>query len=129
MDAAALIAPQVRRFHADFHLKPITASEIEFYLTGSDSNPALPAFWQDVSQGCKSLGIGVANMEKEKGREQHEISILPSNDPIKTARDTQALKIIISETAGRHNMRADFSARPFADEPGSGLHIHVHLAD
>jgi len=122
------IALQTERLRADFRLRPITASEIEFYLPGSDSYSAMPAFWNDVSATCKSVGIALFRMEKEKGREQHEVSLAPA-DPMKTARDTESLKTIIADMAKKHGMTPNFSARPFADQPGSGLHIHAHLAN
>ena len=116
------------RLRTDFGLIPVTASEMEFYLIGSDAYPALPAFWEEIKAGCADAGISLFKMEKERGREQYEIS-LPPCDPVKTAKDTQSLKYIIEHTALTHGLEGTFSARPFDAQPGSGLHIHVHLAD
>jgi glutamine synthetase len=126
--SAALIVTQVQRLQADFALRPVTASEIEFYLHGSDACASMPAFWNEVRAACQKQNIGIFKIEKEKGREQHEVALTVA-DPVKTASDTVALKSIVTEIAARHKLRADFSAKPFAGEPGSGLHIHVHLVD
>lgn len=125
----AVITQQAERLRTDFALSPITASEIEFYLIGSEGHGALSAFWEAVKASCAQRGISIFKIEKEKGQEQHEIALMPGSDPIKTALDTQNLKTLVSDLAFAHGMRADFSARPFTDQPGSGLHIHVHLAD
>ncbi len=126
MSAEALIA-LTERLRADFGLTPVTASEIEFYLSGADE--ALPSFWDGVKEVCAQTGITLFKTEKEKGAGQHEAALAPINDPVKTARDTQALRQIITGAAQAEGLNADFSARPFPDQPGSGLHIHVHLAD
>lgn len=129
MESAALITPEVQRLQRDFHLRPVTASEIEFYLPGSESCGSLPEFWEDVRSLCNGAGIRIFNIEKEKGADQHEVALAPCNDPFKTARDTQALKILLASAGKPHGLTPDFSARPYSGQPGSGLHIHVHLAD
>lgn len=110
------------------NLRPITASEIEFYLHGSDNIDDLEAFWNMVRAVCEAVDIPIFNIEKERGKEQHEVSICPAS-PQKTISDTIALKEIITQAASKRNMQADFSAKPFADDYGSGLHIHIHLED
>lgn len=126
---STLIAAQIERLKADFNLHPVTATEIEFYLHGSEDESLLQKFWDEVLKNCENAGIVIHNKSKETGHEQHEIALAPWPDPIRTASDTESLKSIISDAASCHNMRADFSARPFEDRPGSGLHIHVHLND
>jgi len=111
---------------ADFKLTPVTASEIEFYMP--DAGALLPEFWAGVESGCADAGIKLHGKGGEDGKDQYEISTFPS-DPVKTARDTCALREIITKAASALVLAADFSAKPFADRPGSGLHIHVHLAD
>lgn len=114
------------QFLSDFGLYPVVASEIEFYLFGSQSQD-LSRFWEVVKAECLSSGIRIYNIEKERGAEQHEISLCPDSDVEKIIRDTDSLKTIIMNTASRHAMQADFSAKPLADDFGSGLHIHTHL--
>ena len=109
----------------DFGLRAVVASEIEFYLFGSHEKD-ISAFWGDVRTACANAEIPIFNIEKERGHEQHEVSLKPCT-PEKTANDTAILKNIIIKYAAQHNMRADFSAKPLADDFGSGLHIHVHL--
>src|SRR5581483_11371383 len=113
----------------DFGLYPVTAAEIEFYLIGSANYATLPAFWDEIRTGCAEVDISLSKIEKERGREQHEISLLPCADPLKTANDIKSLKYIIEHKASTRGLEVSFSARPFPDQPGSGLHIHVHLAD
>lgn len=109
-------------------LHPVVACEIEFYLLGSLDRDLAP-FWKEVTAACAAKDISIFKIEKERGREQHEVALAPMLDAAKAAQDCTALKVIVSDMAAKHGMKADFSARPFADQPGSGLHVHVHLAD
>jgi glutamine synthetase len=123
----SLIASQEGRLRADFGLRAVTASEIEFYLHGAD-DADVPAFWRVVQQRCREEGIALFNQGKERGREQYELALAPG-DPVTTAAHTQEVKNIVTQTAAVGGMKADFAARPIADEPGSGLHLHAHLED
>jgi len=106
----------------------IVATEIEFYLFGSKDRD-LAAYWQDVRSECDIAVIAIYKIEKEKGVEQHEVALSPLRDVEKMIADTNRLKMIVTEIAARHGLLADFSARPVENEPGSGLHVHVHLED
>lgn len=116
-----------KKLQADFGLTPVVACEIEFYLY--DKTPqALELFWQELMAACKAHAISVFNYEQEKGEGQFEVAlgIAPA---AKAATDCKALKELITLIAERHAMCADFSAKPSPDQPGSGLHVHVHLED
>lgn len=109
---------------------PITASEIEFYLHGAEAigNENMDNFWQEVQNKCQLFSLLLFKIEKERGREQFEIALAPSA-PEKTIADTIGIKEIITNLSQKYDMKADFSAKPFADDYGSGLHIHIHLED
>ena len=110
------------------HHVPFIATEIEFYLFGSEGSD-FGVFWAAVRAACDEAGIGIFKIEKETGTEQHEVALMHTRNIAKIIADTEQLKIILSERAAAQGMRADFSAKPLAEEPGSGLHIHVHLED
>ncbi len=129
LPAFTLIESQAQRLRDEHNLHPYTASEIEFYLHGSAANSAIEAAYAQIKSACDGAGIEIAHIGPEKGFEQHEISIKPSADAVKIARDTIEIKRIIDTAAAAYSMKADFSAKPSPDQPGSGLHIHVHLAD
>jgi glutamine synthetase len=90
-----------------FGLKAVVASEIEFYLPQEPDD----AFWR---------GLAVEKFEREKGRGQWEVA-LPMGTPEQAVERLQKIKAELQAKG------ADFSAKPFPDQPGSGLHVHVHL--
>ncbi|MFO0388972.1 MAG: glutamine synthetase [Alphaproteobacteria bacterium] len=112
-----------KTLQAEFGLTPIVASEIEFYLHGGapDEN-----FWAALVDACKQESIPLLKYEKEKGEKQYEIALAPTSAQ-KCANDTKLVKQLISDLAIKNNMKADFSAKPLVEQPGSGLHINVHL--
>lgn len=116
------------KIFADFALCPVVASEIEFYLFGSDGRD-LSEFWGDVKASCAEASIEIFSVEKERGHEQQEISITPSKDIDKIAADTVRIRKIVIQVAKKLGMNASFAAKPVADDFGNGLHIHVHLED
>jgi glutamine synthetase len=105
-------------------LKPVVATEIEFYLFGSRGID-LYAFWQAVH----SFGIPISKWEKEKGAEQYEIALQPTSNIERIVSNTERLKALVSALASDRGMQASFAAKPLEDDVGSGLHIHVHLED
>jgi glutamine synthetase len=107
---------------------PVIATEIEFYLIGSHGRD-IDVFWYEVNAVCQSAGIEVFKIEKERGLEQYEAALSPMRDVSHIINDTDHLKIILTQLAQQHNMRVDFAAKPLENEPGSGLHIHVHIED
>jgi len=123
------IIPQAQRLKDEHKLYPYTAAEIEFYLHGSAGHTDIDLCYAEIKKACDDAGVEIAHIGPERGFEQHEISIKPSADPAKTATDTNTLKRIVTDVANAHDLKADFSAKPAPGQPGSGLHIHVHLAD
>jgi glutamine synthetase len=111
-----------------FSLRPVVAGEIEFYLHGSSTGD-VNAFWRDVETALTSKSISIFKCEQERGHEQWEIALAPRKDAHTAAADIITAKQLISHYARANNMGAEFAAKPLADQPGSGLHIHVHLED
>lgn len=105
-------------------LTPVVATEIEFYLFGSQRRD-ISEFWRALS----SFGLPIVKYEKEKGFEQFEVAMQFFSDVEKVVSDTERLKLLITSLAADQNMQASFAAKPLENDAGSGLHIHMHLED
>ncbi len=116
-----------QRLWQDFALKPVIATEIEFYLHGVNDKLAPAEVIESIRRECKKSGLLLASVEQERGPDQYEIALQPSADLVQIAEDTERFKALIA-TAFPH-AQTDFSAKPLSDKPGSGLHVHVHLED
>ena len=125
--AASLIEPQLLRLRQDFGVYPVCASEIEFYIPGSQQAD-VAMLYRAINDLCSQENILLADIGAERGHEQHEISLQPA-DPLKIAHDTERLKQIVRQCCAERGLSSNYAAKPWPSEPGSGLHIHLHLAD
>ena len=138
-------------------LKPVVAVELEFYLLdgelGPDGrpltsiNPATGArnattqvyYMQDlddyqdftdaVADACLAQGIPADTAVAEYAPGQFEINLKHRDDALLACDDALYLKRAIKAIAGQQGLLASFMAKPFVDQAGSGMHIHVSVLD
>ncbi len=134
-------------------LKPIIAPELEFYLTKLNPDPDVPlepavgrsGRTQSVRQAysidgvnqfdpildnvydySETLELDVDTLIHECGAAQLEINF-QHGDVLDLADQVFMFKRTVREAASRHETCATFMAKPFADEPGSSMHVHQSL--
>lgn len=137
-------------------LKPVVAIELEFYLVdrkaaanGKIKPPAAPngyepahhqaylmqdledfsPFLNDVFAGAKKMGLPARTLISEYAPGQFEIVLEHRADAMRAADDAILYKRLVKGMAERHGLTATFMAKPYADLSGSGMHVHVSLAD
>jgi len=155
-DPRAILAGVVARF-AELGLRPVVANELEFYLVDprrdasgrvSPARPALPgrapeaprvlAFdkldeWAgvlaEIDASCLAQGVPAGAATAEYGGAQFEVNLAHQDDPVLACDHALMLRRIVKGVAARHGLAATFMSKPFADQSGSGLHIHASLVD
>lgn len=138
-------------------LTPVVAVELEFYLLdgrlGRDGEPRLaaspdlrkrPASAQaylmdelseygavlhDIEATCAQQGIPADVTTSEYAPGQFEINLHHTADPIAACDHAVLFKRAVKSVARRHRMVASFMAKPFSEESGNGMHVHVSLVD
>ena len=138
-------------------LTPVVAVELEFYLLDAAldaqgrpqvaRNPATGernqstqvyyiqdlddyrAFTDEVSAACRAQGIPADTAVAEYAPGQFEINLKHRADAMQACDDALMLKRVIKAVAARRGLMASFMAKPFAEQAGSGMHIHVSLLD
>lgn len=95
-------------------------AEIEFYLRGEA---------KAVSKVVKALEGNCMRVETEKGWHQHECVFSDTDDLVDLAEQINDIKMLSSMVARREAGRAIFEAKPFDDDYGSALHVHISLHD
>ena len=151
---AAMMAQIDRAKAAGFH--PMGAMELEFYLldknrddqgrvqparyplTGRHSHQTqtmsvdeldeMSPFFEAVYAGAASLNLPFETVISEYAAGQFEFT-LRYGDLARAADDIVLAKRLIRATARRFDMEACFMAKPFGDRSGSGMHLHLSLAD
>jgi len=104
---------------------PVMGAEIEFYL----SSPPPNEFFDYYNSYKGKSPLLFAEIEKERGENQFEIRVIHCDHPILIAETINQAKKIITEAAEKFNLSASFASKPYADQPGNGLHIHISLQD
>jgi len=148
LDPRAALRRVLARY-AERGLAPVLAPELEFYLcepdpqapnghrpyAGKDSPPYTVGYLADprgvlatmLDAAC-ALGLGARAAAHEYGRSQYEIN-LSHGAALDAADRAFRFKELVKELAAREGLLATFMGKPFNDDEGSGLHLHVSLRD
>ncbi|MDA8482863.1 glutamine synthetase family protein [Pseudomonas resinovorans] len=153
-DPRHVLVEVIDRLKADgYH--PVMACELEFYLLDQKRDaegrpqPALDAdghrprgtqvyglreleqiepFLADLYAACKAQGIPARTAISEYAPGQVEIT-LEHGDALEAMDQAVRYKRLVKGVAHAHGMQACFMAKPFAEIAGTGMHMHVSLAD
>lgn len=141
----------------DMGLRVVVATELEFYLLddvdGPTPRPRLgkilgtnlrqegvqycnpedmaeyDGFLEAVRLACVSQNIPATTAHLEFAGGQFEINLHHVDDVLTACDHAVLLKRLIKGVAAEQGMGATFMAKPFADQPGNGLHIHISVYD
>jgi glutamine synthetase len=135
-------------------LQPVLACEIEFYLLRADAQgqlqPAgggrtserakieaysltrlddLAPLFDEVYRGAADQGLPVGTLMSEYAPGQFEITLAHRSDALRAVDEAILFKRLVRGVAAKHGCIATFMAKPFSERAGSGLHLHLSLAD
>ena len=147
----------VERFKGELGMTPVGAVELEFFLMDrasalagkptaprSQINEARPQhfqayhlqdtddfapFFKDLYAYCDVQNLPAKTLISEYAPGQMEIVLRHRADVLKACDEGIMLKRLIKACAERHGLAATFMAKPYSEWTGSGLYIHVSLAD
>jgi glutamine synthetase len=86
-------------------------------------------FLNDVYDFCAAQNIPADTAIAEYSQGQFEINLKHIDDPVLACDHAVLLKRAIKAAARKHGFVACFMAKPFAEDSGNGLHIHMSLVD
>ena len=137
-------------------LHPVMAVELEFYLLDKQRDaqgrpqPALQMngarpqapqvygvyeleqmqpFLDDLYAACEAQGLPVRTAISEYAPGQLELTLEHRFDVLQAIDEGVRYKRLVKGVANKHGLQACFMAKPFGDRAGSGMHLHVSLAD
>jgi glutamine synthetase len=148
---------QVLQRFQELQLTPVVAVELECYLLRQqrlEDGTAMPAsspltglpetqgrvlslekldefaeLFDAINSCCEIQKIPATTMLSEYGAGQFEINLQHQTDALQAADHAVMLRRAIVGMTRKHSMDATFMSKPFADQSGSGMHIHVSLLD
>lgn len=131
--------------------RPVLAVELEFYVLrdGTTPTPAgsiareegrieayslarleeLAPVFDEVYAAARAQGIPAETLMSEYAPGQFEITLTHRDDALRAVDEAVMLKRLLRGVAARHGYLVTFMAKPFVDLAGSGMHLHVSLAD
>lgn len=155
-DPRSVVQQLMSRF-AEKGLRPVFASEMEFYLLqmgqdqdgrplhsqmSSNGNVAtggqtysidlmqdMSVFMHGVLEAGKQQGLPIDTLIAEAAPSQYEINLYHQPDALLAADQSLMLQRAIKGVARNLGMRATFMAKPFGDLAGNGMHMHCSLID
>ncbi|QCB47870.1 glutamine synthetase family protein [Hydrogenophaga sp. PAMC20947] len=83
-------------------------------------------FFDALYAGCDTLGIPLSGHLHEAARSQYEVNFRPG-PALEQADAVFRFKRLAREIAARQGFLASFAAKPFLDQPGTGMHWHFSL--
>jgi glutamine synthetase len=89
----------------------------------------LQGFLNDLYRACEAQGLPARTAISEYAPGQVEITLEHRYDVLQAIDEGVRYKRVVKGVANKHGMDACFMAKPFADLAGSGMHLHVSLAD
>lgn len=97
-------------------------------MLADESAAVMDTFWVPVEKAFRHEGLSILRIEKESGLHQYEIvtGVMVPEQLVLTLRRIRA---IVEKYGKQLGVKVSFAGKPFADQPSSGLHIHLHLAD
>ncbi len=141
----------------ELDLSPVVAFELEFYLIdreraadGAPQPPVSPltgkrdtgtqvygmagvdAFGElleDITAACKAQDIPTGAITTEYAPGQYEINLQHVDDPLLAADHCVMFKHAVKGVVRKHGLQATFMAKPYLDQAGSGMHMHISLQD
>ncbi len=132
-------------------LRPVVATELEFYIVkkrddASDA-PSPPdglpdaqnydlevlsqseAILTEILDAAQAQGLATDTLIAEYGPGQFEVNFHHTDDVLMAADTALMFKRLVIGIVANHGMEATFMAKPYAEEPGSGMHVHASVLD
>lgn len=154
-DPRVVLQNVVDRF-GELGLTPVSAFEMEFYLIDQENLSGRPQPPKSPISGKRPAGVQAYSIDDldeyaeflaavldaaheqaipadalvaESAPGQFEVNLHHVNDSLRSCDNATLLKRLIKNMAYDHEMDTTFMAKPYHDQAGSGMHLHVSLLD
>lgn len=132
-------------------LRPVVSTELEFYLLEPreepDAAPTPPwgspdaqnydlevlarqeGVLNEILAAAEAQGMPTDTLIAEYGAGQFEVNFHHTDDVLAAAETGILFRRLVRGVAAKHDLEATFMAKPYADMPGNGLHVHASVLD
>lgn len=154
IDPRNILSKMIDQLKKEYGLKPIVAFELEFYLIdktrdaqghiqppiseltgirdtksilGLGNIEAFADCLDEIVRASNLQGITTTPISAEMGPGQFEINFDHHEDALLAADQALMFQRIVRSVALKHGIAATFMAKPYLDQPGNGMHMHISL--
>jgi glutamine synthetase len=111
-------------------ISPLTGlREADTQVYAVDNLDDYSALLDDIISAAQLQNIPASTAVAEYAPGQFEVNLQHVADPVLACDQALLLKRIIKSVSRKHGFSATFMAKPYADQAGSGMHIHMSLLD
>lgn len=111
-------------------ISPATGErEISTQVYGMEELEDYSAVLSDIEKTCHAQGVPAYTASAEYAAGQFEVNLKHTAYAVDAADHAALLCRVVRNVALEHGFRATFMAKPFLQQAGSGLHIHVSVLD
>lgn len=153
LDPRHVLGSVIDRLAAD-GLTPVVAVELEFFLLDLTTGKPAPAkglltphrsadnqvyglreledfkpFFDDLYASCDTQAIPLESAISEYAPGQFELTLRHKPDALRATDDAVMYKRLVKGVAVKYGLEATFMAKPFADQAGNGMHLHISMND
>jgi glutamine synthetase len=82
-----------------------------------------------IESACRLQGIPTTSMISEYGAGQFEVNLMHQQDALRAADHAALLRRAVTGVSRGLGYDASFMSKPFAEQSGSGMHVHLSLMD
>lgn len=129
--------------------RPVVATELEFYIIDQRADRADPprppsftpdtqnydmellarreALLNDILSASAGQGLATDTLIAEYGPGQFEVNFHHTQDVLAAAETAALFRRLVRGVAHSHGYEATFMAKPYADQPGNGMHVHASI--
>jgi glutamine synthetase len=107
---------------------PVPHIESSHDLASAETAQTFVPFFDDLWAACETQAIPISGYGHESATGQYEVNFNPG-EPLAQADAVFRFKRLTREIARRHGCMATFMAKPYLNEPGTGMHWHASLSD
>lgn len=119
----------VEALHTRHSVTPYVGCELEWYVDQPDNERIIAEVHAAVLRDADKHHIRMTPIKAEKGHGQYEVGFDACNNPARMVQEIHDFRALLVEKSAKRGLHILWDAKPFPDDYGSALQVHVHLED
>lgn len=119
----------VEALHTRHSVTPYVGCELEWYVDHPELEEAVRTAHAATEHAAAAAGLRITPIKPESGQGQFEVGFDAVNNPVALAQAIHDFRAILMEKCAKRGLHILWGAKPYSEDYGSALQVHVHLED